>query len=60
MLVNRSGMKAIGDKAVFALIDRHLPAWDASACPLCAGGSIAIRPKDNWAELTARRKERSS
>ena len=50
-LVNRSGQKEIGGRTILSLIDRHMPMWEADECPLCAQGSLAIRPKDNWDQL---------
>ncbi len=52
-LVNRSGQKAIDRLRIVSLIDRHLPAWPAHECPLCAQGSEALPAKDNWARLNA-------
>ena len=52
-LVNRSGRGDIEDLQICALITRELPIWDPADCLLCPLGSRAIRPKDNWAELTA-------
>lgn len=53
-LVNRSGKTWVGGMEIFALIDHYMPTWHAHECPLCALGSIALRPKDNWAALTGR------
>ena len=55
-LVNRSGLKEINSKKIISLIDRKISAWDPKDCPLCKGGSEAIRPKekDNWAKLMGR------
>jgi orotate phosphoribosyltransferase len=52
-LVNRSGLKMIGGKMIIALIDHPMPMWESDECPLCKGGSEAIRPKgeENWALL---------
>jgi orotate phosphoribosyltransferase len=55
VLVNRSGLKTVrGGRKVISLIDEHMPIWESKACPLCAQGSEAIRPKDaaNWARLS--------
>lgn len=52
-LVNRSGASRIDGRKIVALIDRPMPMWTPDDCPLCKGGSEAIRPKDNWARLTA-------
>jgi orotate phosphoribosyltransferase len=53
VLVNRSGLKQEGDRAILALIDRPMPMWLPDGCPLCKQGSKALRPKDNWAVLNA-------
>lgn len=53
VLVNRSGLSVVHGKRIVALIDRAMPMWEPDECPLCKGGSEAIRPKDNWARLTA-------
>ena len=59
LLVNRSGQQLVGGyntMRIMALIDREMPIWEVSACPLCDQGSEALRPpKDpvNWAKLNA-------
>lgn len=53
VLVNRSGSEEIGGKRAVALVDHPMPAWAPEKCPLCKGGSTAIRPKENWAVLNA-------
>ncbi len=53
VLVNRSGLAEVGGKKIVALIDRPMPMWTLEECPLCKQGSVAIRPKDNWAALNA-------
>lgn len=54
VLVNRSGCETLDGRVLQALVTRHLPTWDPTkeVCPLCAGGSEAIRPKANWDALT--------
>lgn len=53
VLVNRSGLTHIGDREIISLIDEHMPIYEAGECPLCRGGSQAIRPKgENWSLLT--------
>lgn len=51
--VNRSGLAEIEGRRVIALIDHPMPAWMPEECPLCKGGSRALRPKENWAVLNA-------
>jgi orotate phosphoribosyltransferase len=53
VLVNRSGQSYAKGRQVFALIDKQMSMWEPPECPLCKQGSKAIKPKDNWAELTA-------
>jgi len=55
-LVNRSGLQTVlNGKRIIALIDHPMPMWAPEACPLCAAGSEAIRPKgtENWKRLNA-------
>lgn len=40
-------------RAIVALVQRQVDAWDPADCPLCKAGSRAVSPKSNWAELTA-------
>jgi orotate phosphoribosyltransferase len=53
VLVNRSGQEHAMGRKVISLINRRLSMWEPSECPLCKQGSKAIKPKDNWAQLTA-------
>ena len=53
VLVNRSGLAEIDGREIIALIDRPMIIWSPEDCPLCKGGSQAIRPKENWVELSA-------
>lgn len=55
VLVNRSGLAEIDGMKIIALIDKAMPMWEPTDCPLCKQGSEAIRPKgaDNWARLNA-------
>ncbi len=55
VLVNRSGLKEIDGKRIIALIDHPMDIWDPEDCPLCKGGSVALKPKipeGNWELLT--------
>lgn len=52
VLVNRSGLSNIDGKRITGLIDRKMLTWESDNCPLCRAGSLAIRPKDNWKQLT--------
>lgn len=56
LIVNRSGKSEIRGCKIIALIDRHLPMWDAVKCPLCAQGSPTIehaKKPENWELLNA-------
>lgn len=52
-LVNRSGYDSADNRKIVALINHPMPIWTPAECPLCAIGSKALRPKENWAALTA-------
>lgn len=52
LLVNRSGLSTHCEFELMSLIARGMPTYSPEACPLCALGSKAVSPKDNWAELT--------
>ena len=39
---------------VISLVAREVQSWKPEECPLCAGGSSRLRPKQNWAELTGK------
>ena len=52
-LVNRSGESEVSGKKIIALINRRMPMWEPVDCPLCKHDSKAVRPKENWAKLTA-------
>lgn len=52
--VNRSGMTHLDDRRIIALVDKPMSMWEPSECPLCAEGSVALRPKkEHWATLNA-------
>ena len=42
-------------RTIIALIDQPMNNWEPNECPLCQGGSEAIRPKgkENWDRLNA-------
>ena len=52
-LVNRSGLTHIGNRAIIALINHHMPIWTPDECLLCKQQSEALRPKENWDKLNA-------
>lgn len=53
VLVNRSDKKSLHGRDIIALANIHMERWSPEACPLCAGKSEAIPPKEpgNWARL---------
>jgi orotate phosphoribosyltransferase len=51
-LVNRSGMKKLGGREIRSLLELEIHTWEAERCPLCSRGSLAVRPKKNWQDLT--------
>lgn len=53
MIVNRSGKMEHNGRKIVALVNRNLPRWPASECPLCKAGSRPLRPKgkEEWAQL---------
>ena len=53
VIFNRSGKDALGDRRIVSLVAKELSAWEPAECPLCKVGSRAVRPKANWAALTA-------
>ncbi len=52
-LVNRSGASTLGGRELRALLTLDIHTWKPEECPLCKAGSAAVRPKANWAALTA-------
>lgn len=54
VLVNRSGLTEVHGRTVISLINRNMPMWEPSVCPLCSQGSDAFRPKENWNSLTGK------
>lgn len=57
VLVNRSfpHVSTHRNKRVISLVEISTPAWRPEECPLCAKGSMALRPKEHWNELIAPR-----
>jgi len=39
---------------VISLVTREVRSWRPEDCPLCAGGSPAVKPKTHWAEFTVK------
>ncbi len=51
-LVNRTGETEIDGLDVISLITKKTNIWEPTKCPLCAAGSLSVRPKVNWQALT--------
>lgn len=51
-LVHRSPDFEFAGKPIDYLFHYDIQAWEQDKCPLCAGGSKRLRPKQHWAELT--------
>ncbi len=45
------------DYEVISLMEMEMRTWKPEDCPLCKRGSLSLKPKDNWLELT--KKDRS-
>lgn len=52
VVVNRSDLEEIDDWPIVPLVHYNIKTWESDQCPLCAAGSTALRPKQNWTELT--------
>lgn len=52
-LIHRSEEKVIEGSPIIFLAHFDIQVWKPEDCPLCAGGSKRVKPKTNWAELTA-------
>lgn len=52
VLVNRSGRSSVKGLPVVSVIEKSFDMWLPRLCPLCAQGSLALKPKDvsgaNW------------
>lgn len=51
-LVNRSGAADLDGRKIEAVVTPSIHTWKPEACPLCAKGSEAVRPKSHWKALT--------
>lgn len=51
-VVNRSGESMFHNAPIISLLSPTIKTWEKDECPLCQGGSVAVRPKENWALLT--------
>lgn len=51
-LVNRSGAADLDGRKIEAVVTPAIHTWKPEACPLCAKGSEAVRPKSHWKALT--------
>lgn len=52
-LIHRSNEYELEGNPIIFLAHFDINVWDPKDCPLCAGGSKRVKPKTNWAELTA-------
>ncbi len=56
-LVDRSDPKArvteIEGTEILHLVRYEIDTWEPADCPLCKSGSLALKPKANWKELTS-------
>lgn len=53
-LIHRSDVNEFEGAPIVYLAHYDIKTWDPSECPLCAGGSSRLRPKQHWAELTGK------
>jgi len=59
VLINRSGKTELeipGEDEPYKIVEVariDIESWDADKCPLCAAGSKALRPKENWKILNS-------
>ncbi len=51
-LIHRSDQYEFQGSPIIYLRHLDINTWEVDKCPLCAQGSAAIRPKENWALLT--------
>jgi orotate phosphoribosyltransferase len=49
---NRSGSNTFGVWPIVSVVEKIITNWTPDECPLCKNGSLAIRPKQNWKQLT--------
>ena len=47
-VVNWSGRDKLGNRDIISLFSAQPKRWTPESCPLCKGGSEALRPKANW------------
>lgn len=53
-LIHRSDIYEFEGNPILYLAHYDIKVWDPKDCPLCAAGSERIKPKQNWAKLTAK------
>ena len=53
VLIHRPPDLAV-DYIVISLVEKEIPTYNPSECPLCAAGSKRYRPKTHWQELTGK------
>jgi orotate phosphoribosyltransferase len=52
-LIDRSGGKIELPVRTEALVDLKIDSYDASECPLCRGGDVAVKPGSRYARSGA-------
>lgn len=60
VIINRGGLsevvvESVGAFKTLAVVEKRINDWEASECPLCARGSVVIKPKltdENWQRIT--------
>lgn len=52
-LVNRSALTELDGRSIIPLLHLPMNTWKEEECLLCAEGSQALRPKENWSKLVA-------
>ena len=53
LLMNRLEVDEFEGRKLIAVVKKQLNVYPPDNCPLCDGGSKALRPKENWQELNA-------
>jgi orotate phosphoribosyltransferase len=54
VLVHRSNIYEFEGTPIVYVEHYDINSWAPEECPLCAGGSERLRPKQNWAKLTGK------
>ncbi|MDE1966918.1 MAG: hypothetical protein KGI45_02480 [Patescibacteria group bacterium] len=54
VLVHRSDVTEIEQTRIVPYAHYDIKVWDPAECPFCKSGSVRVRPKTNWAQLTGK------